>query len=332
MRLGRFVLTLTVPLFLVLVGMVGYCVIEGWGWFDALYMSVITLATIGYMEVHPLTTAGRVFTMVLTGGGVFTIFYAATTAIRVVVSGELQRVLGRQRMERSLAGLSQHIVVCGYGRMGHLVCREFSQAGEPFVVIEKSDVLMADFAVPHGLALHGDATLDEMLVRAGVTRARALITVVGSNSDNLFIAMSARLLADKLYIVARAEDEAAEQKLVRVGANRVVSPYAIGGHRVALAVLRPAVVDFIELATRSHHLELQIEETRVMEGSALAGLTVRDSPLGRDLGVILVAIKRPTAEMVFKPTADTLIQAQDTLLTLGSRANLDRLEQLASSQ
>jgi voltage-gated potassium channel len=213
--------------------------------------------------------------------------------------------------------------------MGRFICKEFSAQGLDFVVVDRKAEALADFSLPHGIALAGDATADEVLERAGVERARALVTVVASDADNLFITLTARLLNDKLYIVARAEAEQAETKLRRAGANRVVAPYAIGGLKVAQAVLRPAVVDFIELATRTEHLDLQIEETLIREGSRLDGRTLRDSRLRQDLGVIVVAIKRAGGHLVSNPPGDAVMAPGDTLIALGDRQNLDRLERMA---
>ncbi len=325
----RFLLILSVPALLVATGTLGFTVIEGWRPFDALYMTVITITTVGFREVHALSPAGQAFTMLLALGGVFTLFYAATEAIRWIVSGEVRRVLGRQRMERSLAKMSNHLVVCGYGRMGRLVCQQFSSQALPFVLVDRDPALLEGFSLPHGVALVGDATSDDVLRQAGVERARGLVAAAASDADNLYITISARFLSEKLYIVARAEDEGAERKLLRAGANRVVSPYVIGGQRVAQALLRPAVMDFIELATRDEHLELQIEEVEVRAGSALAGATLQGSGLRRELGVIIVAIQRPASSMLFNPAGEERMAERDVLIVLGSRAQLDRLEQLA---
>ncbi len=325
----RFLLTLFIPALLIVAGTLGYTLLEGWTPFEALYMTVTTLTTVGYGEIRPLSIAGRTFTMVLLLGGVFTLFYAASEVIRGIISGEVHAALGRQRMARSLAELRNHMIVCGMGRMGRLVCARFAAAGIPFVVIDRDPALLADFQIPQGLPLHGDATSDEMLRLAGVERARALVTVTASDADNLYITMSARLLNERLFIVSRAEEERARQKLLRAGANQVVSPYVIGGTRVAEAVLRPAVVDFIELATRTEHLALQIEEVRVESGSRLAGTTVRDSQLRQDMGIIIVAIKRLAGDMLFNPDSTTSIEPGDTLITLGPRPQLDELERLA---
>jgi voltage-gated potassium channel len=327
----RYVVLILIPTALMIAGTVGYYLLEErYSLFDSFYMTVITLTTVGYEEVHPLSSPGRVFTIILLLVGVLTFFYTVTELVRVVISGEVQQLLGKRRMERSLAGLSNHMIICGYGRMGRHVCREFSRQGLPFVIIDRRPEALRDFDLAHGIALEGDATSDEVLKRAGVERARALVTVAASDADNLFITMSARLLNDKLFIVARAEGELAEQKLRRAGANRVVTPYAIGGAKVAMAVLRPAVVDFIELATRTEHLDLQIEETLIQDGSKLAGATLHSSRLRQDLGVIVVAIKRANGHLDANPSGAAVMEAGDTLIALGARQNLDQVEILAS--
>lgn len=332
MRTRQLLFIVAIPFCVVSLGAVGYWVIEEWPFFDALYMSVTTLTTVGYREVHPLSDAGRAFTMVFVLGGVFTLFYTATEVVRAVVSGEIATVFGRQRMHWSLADMKDHLVVCGFGRMGRLVCEQFSALSLPFVVIERDASLLKEFRIPNGIPLAGDATSDEVLRQAGVERARGLVSAAASDADNRYITMSARFLNEKLFIVARAEEEGAEKKLLRAGANRVVSPYVIGGHRVAQAVLRPNVMDFIELATRSEHLELQIEEAEVGTGSPLAGQTLAQSRLRRDFGIILVAIKKADGQMVFNPAAETVIHAGDLLITLGHRQQLDRLEQVAAAR
>jgi voltage-gated potassium channel len=327
----RVLFVLLAPMLLLSGGTAGYMLIEGWGVLDALYMTVITVTTVGYLEVHPLSTGGRAFTMVLALGGVFTLFYAATAAISAIVSGRARGNIWRQRMERTLATLTDHIIVCGMGRMGRFVCSQFSSQGMPFVVIDREASVFEGFALEHGIPLVGDATSDEVLRQAGVHRARVLVTSAASDADNLFITMSARLLNDKLTIVARAEEEGAEKKLVRAGANRVVSPYLIGGVRMTQAVLRPTVIDFLELAIREDFEELQIEEVSVQAGSALAGTLIRDNKIRSDLGIIVVAVKRGDGSMVFNPDPDLAMAAGDTLIVLGHRNQLDQLESLAEA-
>jgi voltage-gated potassium channel len=325
----RLVVMLLVPVLFIVTGTVGYHLIERLPLFDSLYFTVITLTTIGYGDIAPKTDGGRLFTIFLALGGIFMLFYVATEAVRMTIGGEMQKALGRRRMEQSLSQLKGHLIVCGFGRMGRLVCKEFAAEKLPFVVIEREDRLLEAFPYPEGIPLAGDATSDELLRQAGAERARALVAVLPSDADNLFITMSARLLNDKLFIVARAEGELAEKKLLRAGANRVVSPYTIGGNRMAQAVLRPAVVDFIELATRTEYLDLQIEETQIAPASRLAGKSLQECKVRQELGVIIVAIKKAQGHMVFNPPGDAIMEPGDLLITLGNRQQLDQLENLA---
>jgi voltage-gated potassium channel len=326
----RFLLLWLVPVVLVMVGTLGYHFIEeDYTFFDGLYMTVITLSTIGYGEVHPLSNAGKVFTIFLILGGVFAFIYSATEIIRSVVSGEIAETLGKQKMERALSQLNNHVIVCGHGRMGRLVCREFSRLGKAFVVIDRSPEELKDFDMPSGFPLIGDAASDEVLKHAGIERAYSLVTVMASDADNLFTTMSARLLNPKLVIVARVEEMQSEQKLLRAGANRVVSPYQLGGTRVAQAVLKPTVVDFIELTTRTEHIELQLEENKIEPQSPLAGCNLKDSRLRADHQIIIVAIKKKSGHMLFNPPPETIIDVGDILLAIGSREHLDTLSLLA---
>jgi voltage-gated potassium channel len=329
----RFYLLLISLAVLIVVGTLGYWVIEKeYTLFDALYMTVITLTTVGYGETKPLSTAGRIFTMALLIVGVFTFFYSATELVRGVVSGEVQTLFGRQLMARNLAGMSNHLIVCGYGRMGRHVCREFSRQGLDFVIIDASPTLLQDFKLTGGLAVVGDGTSDEVLRRAGVERARGLVAVVPSDADNLYITMSARLINSKLFIVARAEGEEAEQKLLRAGADRVVAPYALSGSRIAQAVLRPNVLEFIDLATKTEHLELQIEQTQIGPSSSLSGATLTTSRLRQDYGLIIVAVKQRHGAMIYTPPPETAIEAGDTLVALGKKSQMEQLERVAQGR
>ncbi|MEW5848652.1 MAG: potassium channel protein [Myxococcota bacterium] len=329
MKPVRLAVAASVPFLLVALGTAGYHFIEGWSLFDSLYMTIITLTTVGFLEVHDLSTAGRAFTMALLSGGVFTMFFFATEVIRAVVSGQLRDYLGRQRMERALGSMKDHFVVCGHGRMGRLVCQELDEQKLPFVTIDRNEAVLATPEWKHGVGLVGDATDDAVLRKAGIDRARAVITVVPSDADNLYITLSARLLSERVFIVARAEDPEAESKLTRAGANRVVAPYVIGGSRVVQAVLRPTVLDFIDLATRTQHMALQMEETLVLDGSRLVRRSLGELQLSKELQVIVVAIKRAAGPMLFNPAAETRIEPGDILITLGARNNLDRLDGLA---
>lgn len=326
------VLPVVLPLVLLVVGTAGFHVIEGWPVFDCLYMAVITLTTIGFGEVHPLSQAGRAFTMGLALGGIFTIFFAATEVLRAWSSGQLQEALAQNRLRKLVDQLRDHVIVCGHGRMGRLVAEELARARVPFVAIDASEQALASFSTRVGVALHGDATSDAVLLRAGLPHARALVAAVGSDADNLFITMSARLLSERLPIIARAEDETAAAKLRRAGATRVVAPHVIGGALVAQAILRPSVLDFIEVATRTEHIELQLEEVAIAAGAELAGRTLGDCALRTRHNVIVVAIEKPGRPTAFNPPDDAMLDAGDTLVMLGHRERLDEVERLAAGE
>ena len=333
-RVPRLVwLAILVPAFLLAVGAIGYPLIEGepWTWFDGLYMTAITITTIGYGETHPLSNPGRVFTIVLAACGIFALTYFASELVRSMVTGELKQAIGRYMVDEKLATLSGHIIVCGYGRMGKIVCGELDRQYRTFVLIDRSPERLHDVAYAHCLPLVGDATADEVLRKAGIERACALITVVASDADNLYIALSSRLLNPKLLIVARAEEEDAEIKLRKVGANKVISPYLAGGHRAVQAVLRPAVLHFMEMATRPEFLDLQIEEVRIASGSKLAGQSLRHSRIHADLGIMVVGVLRPNGELLYNPPEDTVAEPEATLIALGQRRQLDLLEKLAAA-
>jgi len=322
----RLLLISVLPAILVLAGTCGFRLIEGWPWFDALYMTVTTLTTIGFEEIHSMSNAGRTFTMVLAMGGVFTIFFSTAEVMRAYATGELKRLWEKRSMKKQLDALTNHVIICGYGRVGRLVAQEFSHAKVPFVVIDREEDELRDLETVHGVALVGDATSDEILKKAGIDRARAFVAALSSDADNLFITMSARLLNEKLPIVARADEETAARKLERAGATRVVSPYLLGGTRVAQAVLRPTVIDFIEVATRRGHLELQIEELALAASSPLAGRTIDETHLHDGLGIIVVAVKKADGQTLYNPRRDVRLSKGDTLVMLGPREQLDRAE------
>jgi voltage-gated potassium channel len=306
-------------------GTVGYMLIEGWSLLDSLYMTVITLTTVGYEEVHVLSDKGRLFSIVLMISGIGSMFYALGVGARVLLEGELRYILGRKRLSKKIENLKNHYIICGFGRMGKIICSELMQNKAPFVVIEGDPEIVATMDADI-LALQGDATQDSVLKEAGIERAKGLISVLASDASNLYVVLSARGLNPNLNIVARASEEGAEQKLMRAGADNVVSPYFIGGIRIAHTILKPAVVDFIEFATKSGNLELQMEEVKVSAGSRINGQSLDQSGIRKDLGIIIVAIKRESGEMEFNPTSASVIREGDTLVAMGETKNLDALE------
>ncbi len=313
--------------FITSMGTAGYMVTEGWDAFDSLYMVVITLATIGFQEVHPLSVAGRAFTIILVLVGVGVLAYTVNTSISIVLEGELQAVLGRRKMEKKIKAIKSHYIVCGYGRMGQIICRELQSNKVPYIVIEKEE---SEANTESGeIFLIGDATRDEVLIEGGIERAVGLISVLSTDAQNLFVVLSARGLNPTLKIVARAGEESTESKLIRAGADRVVSPYHIGGLKIAQTILKPAVVDFHRFATKSGNIELQMEELAVTEDSEFANQTLSDLGIGRKFGIIIVAVKRAGGEMRFNPTHKTVIKPGDILIALGEVGKLRELEKMA---
>jgi voltage-gated potassium channel len=325
----RLLVLFSVPALLIGVATVGYRLLEGWAWFDSFYVAVVTLTSIGYGARPPITITGRVFTLVLALGGIFTVAVAATELLGTIVSGELRDYREKRRMRKRIDALEQHVIVCGYGHVGQRVCGDLMAAGVSVVAVDRLDAPLVTAVAAGAHPVLGDATADVTLRRAGITRARAVIAVAGTDSDNVVITMTARLLCPALPIVSRAEDEATVPKLLRAGATRTVLPHAIAGGRMAQAVLRPAVLDLIDDATGKRHPDLQMEEQLVHPGSPLDGKTVGASGLRSRLGLILVAIKRRDGRLAFNPEDDVPVTAGDTLITMGSREQLGRADALA---
>lgn len=325
----QLVLSLLLIVFVITVGTLGYMFIEGWEFLDSVYMTVITITTIGFREVHELSEKGRIFTVILIFFSVGVIFYSLNNAARILIEGELKDIFGRRKLQKMIRKMKDHYIVCGLGRMGRIICKELADKGAQFVVIEKGPLQEAAF-VPDYPVMAGDATKDEALKEAGIANAKGLISVLPTDAENLYVVLSARGLNPVLNIVARAVEEGAEQKLVRAGANRVVSPYHIGGLRIAHTMLKPAVVDFIEFTTQSGSIDLQLEEITVEAGSKISNLTLSESGIGRELGIIIVAIRKKDGGMRFNPTHKSKTEDGDTLIVIGEIEKLKGLEQMAS--
>lgn len=311
-------------------GTAGYVTIEKWSFLDALYMSVITLGTVGFKEVHDLSDSGKLFTMGLIVVGVSVIGYIVGSLAQIMFEGQIQRIIGRKKLEKKIDGLKDHYIICGFGRIGSLICREFKANGLKFVVVEKHSETAERLEEDGYLFMKGDATQDETLLKAGIKRAKGLISVVTSDTENVYITLTARGLNPDLYIMSRSGEEGSDIKLKRAGANKVVSPYTIGGNRMAQSILRPNVVDFIEIATGREHLELQMEEINIPEHSAFAGETLVSSGFRKEIGVIIVGIKKGHGKMVFNPHSQTKIEGNDTLIVLGDPTAIHKMEDLVS--
>jgi voltage-gated potassium channel len=324
-RLRRsIVLLLSVVVF----GTIGYMLIEGWNVWDALYMTVISVTTAGYKEVHPMSRAGELFTMVVLTVGVATVLYSFSFVMARVVEGDLESRWGRRRRERMLDELTNHFIVCGFGRMGLIIAQEFTRQGIPFVIIERDSERMQQAVDAGFLAVEADASSEQVLKRVQIDRARGFIAAVSTDAENVYAVLTARLLKPDLYIIGRAETEDAKVKLVRAGADRVVSPYQIGGLQLAQTALRPAVVDFVQIATSSENIELNMEQVQIREGAVLAGRSILEANLRQRFGVVVVGIQRSDGRMEFNPPPDSVMRAGDHLVVLG---HLDKLRALEAA-
>lgn len=315
---------------LLLFGTVGYKVVEGWDWFTCFYHTVITLATVGYGEPRAITVRGQAFTVLLILLGVVTVGYVVSVISHSLIHSEILSTLGKRRLFKDISKLSEHFIICGAGRIGSNIIRELADHKSDFVVVETNE-LIADRLLQMGyFVLIGDATSEEVLQHAGVKQARALVCTLASDAENVYIALTARELNSDLYIVSKANEESAVNKLRRAGVNKVVLPAQIGSHQITQALLRPAVADFVELTTMSRDLDLVMEEIRVSDKSPLVGKALRDSEIRSKLEVIVIAAINNGGSRIFNPSGEFRLQALDRLVVIGKPANVKQLEALAA--
>ena len=318
--------------FVILGGTLSYTFVEGWSFSDSLYMTLITLSTVGFGEVHPLSMEGRIVTLVVILCGVGIGAFAIGTITEMILEGRIREILGRRKLEKQLQNLKDHFIICGYGMIGSVICDEVEKSKRSFVVIEKKEELAREIEKKGYLYILGDATDDEVLLRAGIKTARSLISAITSDADNVFITLTAKELNPKIFIVSRASDAVGERRLRRAGANKVVSPDRLGGYRMAQAVLRPAVVEFVELTHCVQDIELTIDEVEVQKGSRVADATLKESGIREKTGMVIVAIEKASGEMDFNPSAGAKIEAGDRLVTIGSADQLKDLIGLVTAK
>ena len=312
---------------IIVAGTVGYAAL-GFAWLDALYQTVTTVSTVGFREVHPLSAGGQAFTIVLILVGVGTALYTFTQVLEVVVEGHVQEVLGRRRMEREIARMAGHVIVCGFGRVGRNLAQYLTGAGEDVVVIE-TDPERAAAAEGAGNVVRGDATVDEVLKAAGIERARVLVTALTTDAANLFVTLTARSLSAELFIVARARIESSEAKLTQAGADRVVNPQGIGGARMAAFVLQPHVAEFLDIVMHDGSLEFRLEEVPLPTGSPLAGHSLRDAHIRDSTGALILALRDAGGAFATNPPPETVLEAGQILIAIGTEGQLRALADAA---
>lgn len=308
----------------VAVGTLGFSLIEGWSPLDSLYMTVMTVTTVGYGPPLPLSPAGRNFSIFFMILGVGTAGYLLSTAVQSLVRSEILAAYGERRRQREMSKLKDHYIICGAGRVGRRVVREMQRAGAPFLVIESDVLRVAQLQLPDTQVLVRDATLDETLIEAGVERAAGLAACLPDDAANLYVVLTARTLNPNLRIVARAVEESAEPKLVRAGASRVIAPIIIGSHRMAQSLLKPAVADFMDSIT-AETLDLAFEQVEVAEGSTLDRRKLKETNIRSQLDIVVAAIRRVNGDMIFNPSGDTQIRAGDMLIGIGRAESMAEL-------
>ena len=312
---------------IILFGTLGYVIIEECSLLDGLFMTMITITTVGFSEVIPLSPYGKIFTIVLIVLGVGFVMFVFGKITEAVVEGGLRTVYGRMNMNKKVAKLKNHYIVCGFGRIGRVICKLLYDDNRPFVVIEHDPKEIKTIEEQGYLFLEGEAASDEILIRAGLKKAEGLIAVVSSDADNVFIVLSARGLHADLFIMARSSGiEGVETKLLRAGADKVISPYYIGGCRMAQLLLRPTVTDFIDLTVHGGELGLRLEELLVHSNSQVVDKSLMDSGIRKNFDLIVVAIKRIKGDMIFNPNPHTKIKDGDTLVLLGQYEKIKELE------
>ena len=309
-------------------GTAGYMIIEDWEILDAFYMTVITMGTVGYGEVHEISNTGRLFTTLLIFFGVSYFVYVTSVVVQFMVEGKMRTIFGRRMLDKKINRLKDHYIVCGYGRIGRVICKNLQKKPLGLVVIEKDRELIPVMDEDKVLYVCGDVLDEANLIKTGIKRAKGLVAVLATDADNVFLVLTARQLNPDLYIIARACQAESKSKLRAAGADNVESPYEKGGISIAQRILRPAVTNFLNLAFSAKRKDIQVEEILVASSSALTNVMLKDSGIRQRFNLIIIAIKKSDGSMLFNPSFETVIKAEDTVIAVGEEANLKKLEDI----
>jgi voltage-gated potassium channel len=322
------VISITLSLIIIFSGTAGYMIIEGWGFLDALYMTIITISTVGYREVNQIGDVGRIFTIVVVFIGVGFTLYVAGAVVQFMVEGRMRIILGRRRLDKKINRLKNHYIVCGYGRIGRVLCRNLCRKPYDVVVIEKNAGLVPVMDTDGVLYIAGDALDEACLIKAGIQRAQGLVAVLATDTENVFLVLTARQLAPDLKIVARAGQEASKSKLKAAGADSVESPYEMGAASMAQRIIRPTVTNFLDLAFAHQRKDILMEEIPVSDSSKLVNVQLKDSGIRQNFNLIIIAIKKPDGGMRFNPSFESSIMPGDTVIAVGEEENLQKLAKI----
>ncbi|HLA43630.1 MAG TPA: potassium channel protein [Aggregatilineales bacterium] len=320
---------LVVLLGVLLIGTSGYVIIEGWNVFDAFYMTVITVTTVGYGETRELNTDGRIFTIGLLIMAVTVLAYGLSSTVEYVVTGQVLSNIAETQRISMIRKMKRHFIVAGYGRVGAEVSAALRQEEVPFVVVDSRPDSLERATADGCLIVEGNSTEDEVLMEAGIEHARGVICATGSDATNVYIVLTARGLNSQLFIISRASDQSSEDKLLRAGADRVISPYILSGRRMANLAVRPFVVNFLDVTGSAGELEKTLEEIVVEEGSIIENRTIGEADLGNRTGALVLALYRSTGELLTNPRTETLLESGTRMIVLGTRDALDVTEALA---
>lgn len=333
MNSARHLIVAVILAFIILViGTLGYMFIEGWNFMDALYMTVITISTVGYGEVRQVDHVGRIFTIFIVLTGVGFSLYVAGAVVQFMVEGRIRQIMGRRRLDQKLRRLKNHYIICGYGRIGRVLVRTLRRKISNLVVVDNNPNLVTVMEEDGMLYIAGDATEESTLIKAGIQKAKGLVSVLDTDTDNVFLVLTARQLNPNLDIIARAAKDQSKDKLKAAGATTVESPYEMGAHRMAQRILRPKVTSFLDFALSTKRKDILMEELPVSNNSCLANLTLKDSGIRQRYNLIVIAIEKATGEMLFNPSFEALIAAGDTLIAVGEEPNLHALAKDLSPQ
>ena len=311
-------------LIIIIVGTFGYHLIEGWNFLESLYTTIQTISTVGYGDYTPQTGEGKLFTIILIIFGVGTMLYTVGMLAETMVEGRLRALAGKGKQGKMIEKIKNHYIICGCGRIGQLICRELKADKMDFVVIDSDPEVIQKIEEEGFVYYRGDATQDKSLLGAGIKRAKGIVCVLPTDAENLYVILTAKELNPNIYVLSRSEEEESEHRLLRAGADRVMSPYILGGMRMAMAILRPAMLDFIEITTSRQSLELRMEEMSVCDGSPIIGKSLEESEIRHNFGLIIVAVKKESGKMIFNPLASYTIEKGDKLIAMGEDDNVSR--------